>query len=67
VTIRKLEDQRITRAYVRRYDDTGQTKAYVEWADGSRTEGNGDRLGVHMQALFDRARRHGLTITREDW
>lgn len=35
----------ITRAYVRHYSDNGQTKAYVEWSDGSRTEGHAHILG----------------------
>ncbi len=63
---------KITRAYTRRYSDTGHVMAYVEWADGSRTEGkarhyNAVPIGPHMQALFDRALRDGLTIERETW
>jgi hypothetical protein len=62
----------IIRAYTRRYSDTGQCKAYVEWCDGSRTEGearsyNQMPIGEHMRALFDRALREGLTIERETW
>lgn len=68
----------ITRAYIRHYSDNGQTKAYVEWADGARTEGDFgpcpccgqarlDNLGTHMAALFARAQREGLTIERETW
>lgn len=67
---------RITKAYVRRYRDNGQTTAYVEWSDGGRTEGaepKGDPiLGYrndrgHMEALFAAAQRNGLTIGREVW
>lgn len=66
----------ITRVYIREYRDNGQTKAYVEWSDGSRTEGEppkGDPvLGYvsnrgHMEALFARAVRDGITIEQETW
>lgn len=64
----------IKRAYTRHYRDNGQLVAYVEWADGSRTEGEaylyyGKALpeGEHMGALFDRAIREGLTVTHEVW
>lgn len=30
---------KITKAYIRHYSDNGQNKAYVEYADGTRTEG----------------------------
>lgn len=60
-----MSRNRITAAYVRHYRDNGQTTAYVEWADGSRTEGC--LSGMHMQALFERARREGLTIGRQVW
>lgn len=65
---------KITAAYTRQYRDNGQLKAYVEWADGSRTEGeaelyHGKRVpkGDHMGALFDRAMRDGITIRHETW
>ena len=69
----------ITRAYVRCYSDTGQTTAYVEWSDGSRTEStircreglhgrpNDLTFGAHMHALFARAKREGVKLTRETW
>lgn len=63
----------ITRAYVRRYRDNGDTVAYVEWTDGSRTEarlrwfGLTRRFGDHMHALFQRAKRDGLRLERETW
>ena len=67
---------RIKRAYVRTYSDSGQVTAYVDWRDGSRTEGrvcsrDGDPpqtpAGEHMQALFAAAVRQGLPIEYETW
>jgi len=72
---------KITRTYVRRYRDNGQTTAYVEWVDhkgqAGRTEGavrsrdNSQPLaavyGDHMGALMARAICCGLTIEREVW
>ena len=64
----------ITRIYTRQFSDTGQAMAYVEWIDhkgrNGTTEGparhyNLVPIGTHMQALFDRALRQGLTIGRE--
>jgi hypothetical protein len=55
----------IGRAYVRRYSDTGQIVGGIEWANGSRTEG--ERDNSHMQALFARAMRDGLLIEEETW
>ncbi len=68
----------ITRAYVRRYRDNGQTTAYVEWANGSRTEGPlrhsehhrgpaTPSFGSHMHALFAAAKRNGVRLERETW
>jgi hypothetical protein len=57
-------NQQIKRAYVRHYSDNGQVTAYIEWADGSRTEGEPEN--GHMLALMARAQREGLNITRED-
>ena len=64
----------IKRVYTRHYRDNNQRTAYVEWADGSRTEGPADDYhgvlvpcGVHMGMLFDKALRDGLTIERETW
>jgi hypothetical protein len=51
---------KITAAYVRTYSDSGQTVAYVEWSDGSRTEGEPDN--PHMQALLARAKRDGVNV-----
>ena len=53
-------------AYIRHYGDNGQTTGYVEWSDGSRTEGN--PRGLHMEALFARFRREtGRKVRRETW
>lgn len=55
----------LVKAYVRTYSDSGQTKACVEWGDGSRTEGP---LGnAHMEALLKRARREGVRVRHEVW
>jgi hypothetical protein len=69
-----MSKYKIIRAYTRRYRDTGQVKAYVEWSDGSRTEGDAYNFrglflpeGTHMGALFDRALRDGLAIEHDDW
>ncbi len=65
---------KITKAYTRKYRDNGSLVAYVEWDDGSRTEGAAEMYhgvpipcGAHMGALFDFALRDGLTIVRETW
>lgn len=59
----------ITAAYVRKYTDNGQTKAYVEWIDGKgrtgRTEGK--PRNAHMQALLARAEREGVTVQKQVW
>jgi hypothetical protein len=64
----------IVKAYTRYYSDNGQLKAYVEWSNGSRTEGEAGfyhgvpiPCGTHMGLLFDRALHIGLTIGRETW
>lgn len=73
--------KQIKRIYVRRYRDNGQATAYVDWADGSRTESSLSRLyyaplgrgeytftfGQHMHALFNRAKREGLHTQFETW
>lgn len=65
---------KIVKAYTRYYRDSGQRTAYIEWSDGSRTEGPAQLyhglpipLGERMGALFDRAIRMGLTVERETW
>ena len=68
---REREEERLakvrrpTAAYVRTYSDSGQTKAYVEWSDGSRTEGEPD--DAFMEALFERAKREGVKVRHEVW
>ena len=63
---------KIARIYTRHYSDNGQTKAYAEWSDGSRTEGDARHynrvpIGAHMQALFERGLRESLKIEHETW
>ena len=60
---------KITRAYLRTYSDSGKRTAYVEWSDGSKTEGcvTGNGQGLHMRALFARAQREGVKIKNETW
>lgn len=61
----------IKRAYTRLYSDSGQLVAYVEWSNGSRTEAATDKpreaRGTHMRALFERAKRDGLSVDHETW
>jgi hypothetical protein len=67
-----MKRNKIVRVYTRKYRDTGQVTAYVDWSDGTRTEGparhyNKVPMGTHMQTLFDRALRDGLNVEREEW
>jgi len=55
----------IVKAYTRRYTDTGQIVARVEWLDGSVT--TGDPASVHMQQLFKRAQREHLIGEHEEF
>ena len=61
--------KKFVRSYIRRYSDSGQTTAYVEWIDvkgqSGRTEG--DPRGTHMRALMDRADREGAPFHYEVW
>lgn len=72
--------QTITKAFIRYYRDNGQYQASVHWSDGSTTSGMVKRkpscflmrpssfvLGSHLEALFARAQREGLTIGKEIW
>lgn len=71
---------KIKRLLIRHYRDNGQTVAYVEYANGSRTEGPihdccpccgqdmpGNGMGSHLAALFARGQREGLPVIRETW
>ena len=55
----------ITKVYTRQYRDTGLRAVYVEWSDGTRTEGT--KGNVHMDALLKRAKREGIKISKEIW
>lgn len=64
----------IKRVYTRHYRDNAQRTCYVEWSDGSRTEGpayeyHGLLLpaGAHMKFLFDQALKRGMQVGREVW
>ena len=67
---------KITRAYTRYYSDNRSTMAYVEWIDhkgkcgcteGDARQYNRVPIGDHMYALFERAKREGVTIEKETW
>lgn len=66
-----LARRKITKAFTRFYSDNKQMVAYIEWSDGSRTEGEAiaplKPRGEHMAALFKLAKREGLTVTHETW
>lgn len=64
----------IKRIYTRLYTDNKQLTAYVDWADGARTEGRAELyhgvrvpVGAHMGELFDAGLRQGLTVEHETW
>lgn len=60
----------ISKAYLHHYSDNDRTIAYVEWSDGSITQGDAKRwspIGVHMKALFRRAKGERIKITRQVW
>ncbi len=60
-----MNTQTISKAYIRHYTDNDQYTSYVEWSDGGRTEGPPE--SGHMLALFARAQRECLAVTRETW
>jgi hypothetical protein len=64
----------IKRLYTIHFRDNGARKAYVEWSDGSTTEGDAEDYhgvlvptGLHMGALFDRGLAQGLEVQRKVW
>lgn len=61
--------QRITKAYVREYTDSGQVTAYVEWIDTNGESGRteGPPGNSHMQALLKRAGREGVNVVAQKW
>ena len=50
----------IVAARVTTYPDTGQTKVWIEWSDGSSTSGSPS--SVHMRELIKRAEREGVRV-----
>jgi hypothetical protein len=60
---------KITKAYIRKYTDNGQIKAYVEWTDNRNEHGRteGDPNSTHMKALLARAEREGVKVERQRW
>jgi len=58
---------KIIMARVTRYQDNGQTIAYVGWRDLRGKEGTtlGDPNNQHMRALLARARNEGIRVKRE--
>jgi len=52
--------QRIVGARVTTYPDSGQTKVWIDWSDGSSTSGSPN--SVHMEELIRRARREGVKV-----
>lgn len=69
-----MNKRTIKRIWTRRYRDSKQCKAYAEWSDGARTEGDAHKVGkhwipcgVHMIALFERALEDGLSCKHEEW
>lgn len=57
---------RIISARVTKYEDNGETIAYVYWADTSGRTGEtlGDPESTHMRALLARAKREGIRVQR---
>ena len=50
----------IVAARVTTYPDSGQTKVWIDWSDGSSTSGSPS--SVHMQQLVKRAERDGVRV-----
>lgn len=57
---RHKASQKIVGARVTTYPDTGQTKVWIEWSDGSSTQGSPN--SAHMNALIQRAEREGVHV-----
>ena len=55
----------ITKMYIREYTDNGQITCYIDWSDGSRTEGS--EHSEFMQALVVRGIRAGVPLDAEVW
>jgi len=59
-TRRHKAPRTIIGAHVTTYPDTGQTKVWIRWNDGSSTSGSPD--STHMQQLVKRAEREGIHV-----
>ena len=61
--------EKITRFVIITYSDSGQVQAYADWVDNKgkkgRTTGRTDN--PHMNALFLRSQREGITCEKETW
>jgi hypothetical protein len=61
--------EKVTKAEIIKYSDSGQRTAYVYWVDSKgekgRTEGSPGNL--HMKALVARARREKVKVERKTW
>ena len=58
---------RITKMYIRHYTDNDQTTFYVEWSDGSRTEGPVPSQSEFMQNLLWRGLDQDAPFYYEEW
>jgi len=57
---RHKAELKIVAARVTTYPDTGQTKVWIDWSNGSSTSGPPN--SVHMEALIKRAMREGVRV-----
>jgi len=58
--LRHKAGQRIVAARVTTYPDSGQTKVWIDWSDGSSISGSPS--SIHMQELIRRAEREGVRV-----
>jgi hypothetical protein len=52
--------QKIVAARVTTYPDSGQTRVWISWSDGSSTSGSPS--SIHMEELIKRAKREGIRV-----
>jgi hypothetical protein len=58
---------KIIKMYIRHYRDNDQRTFYVEWSNGSRTEGRVPAESKYMQALFFRGLDDDAPFSYETW